>query len=419
MRILSINCGSSTLKFDYFHFSDKPNGVNRRIAHGIAAGIGVGGAISFTSPADVPIIKKLKLADHSDAMEKVLNLMAQNGLTTSRKLSAIGHRVVHGGGRFFEPTLIDDDVIKVIKNVDSLAPEHNDPSLVAIKAMRKRVNPAIPMVAVFDTAFHRSLPERAWRYAIPQDIADRHGIRRYGFHGLAHRYMSERYAAIAGIPTNSLKLITLQLGNGCSAAAIDGGRPIDTSMGFTQLEGLVMGTRSGDIDPSLVNYIARCEKISSNEAEDLLNRKSGLLGLSGKWRDMRELLRDEAAGDAAASLAIDIFCYRARKYVGAYLAALGGADAIILGGGIGENAAPVRARILSGMEWCGLTLDEKRNEAAVATEGCIDNNGCISADGSNIKAYVIPVDEASVIARDTMDLIKRLGSTRVQAADKK
>jgi acetate kinase len=401
MRILAINCGSSTLKFDYFHFSDKPNGIDRRIAHGIAAGIGVGGAISFTSSADVQIIKKLKLIDHSDATDKVLYLMAQNGITTTRKLNAIGHRVVHGGDRFIEPTLIDDEVIKAIEDVSSLAPLHNEPSLITIKAMRKKVALAVPHVAVFDTAFHRSLPERAWRYAIPQALADKHGIRRYGFHGLAHRYMSERYAAIAGVPSKSMKLITLQLGNGCSAAAIEGGRPIDTSMGFTPLEGLVMGTRSGDIDPSLVNFIARCEKMKADEVEELLNKKSGLLGLSGKWRDMRELLKAEQAGDAGAALAIDIFCYRARKYIGAYLAALGGADAVIFGGGIGENAPSVRSRILSGMERCGLSLDEKRNASAVGVEQCI------SADGSDIKVYVIPVDEASIIARDTMDCIKR------------
>ena len=404
MRILSINCGSSTLKFDYFHFSDKPNGIDRRIAHGIAAGIGVGGAISFTSSADVQIIKKMKLADHSDATEKVLRLMAQHGLTTSSKINAIGHRVVHGGDRFIEPTLIDDEVIEAIEDVSSLAPLHNEPSLIAIKAMRESVDPAIPMVAVFDTAFHHAVPERAWRYAIPRELADKHHIRRYGFHGLAHRYMSERYAVIAGVPSASLKLITLQLGNGCSAAAIDGGRSVDTSMGFTPLEGLVMGTRSGDIDPSLVGFIARREKIGSDQVEEILNKKSGLLGLSGKWRDMRELLRAEKDGDAGAALAIDIFCYRARKYIGAYLAALGGADAVIFGGGIGENAPSVRARILSGMGWCGLSLDEVRNESATRVE-C-----CISADGSAIKAYVIPVDEASIIARDTMDCIKRAAS---------
>jgi len=191
------------------------------------------------------------------------------------------------------------------------------------------------------------------------------------------------------------------MGNGCSAAAIEGGCPIDTSMGFTPLEGLVMGTRSGDIDPSLVNYIARCEKISSDQVEELLNKKSGLLGLSGKWRDMRELLKAEQGGDAGAALAIDIFCYRARKYVGSYLAALGGADAIIFGGGIGENAPSVRSRILSGMDWCGISLDEVRNESVTRIEGCI------STDDSSIKAYVIPVDEASIIARDTMACIKK------------
>ena len=401
MRILAINCGSSTLKFDLFHFSDKAGGIDRRIAHGIVAGIGVGGAISFTSSADVPIIKKMRIADHNEATEKALYLMAQHGLTTSSKLNAIGHRVVHGGDRFIEPTLIDDDVIKAIEDVSSLAPLHNEPSLITIKAMRKSVNPAVPMVAVFDTAFHHSMPERAWRYAIPRELADKHGIRRYGFHGLAHRYMSERYAAIVSLPSKSLKLITLQLGNGCSAAAIDGGRSVDTSMGFTPLEGLVMGTRSGDIDPSLVNFIAKQEKIGSNQVEEMLNKKSGLLGLSGRWRDMRELLKAEQDGDADAALAIDIFCYRARKYIGAYLAALGGADAVIFGGGIGENAPSVRSRILSGMERCGLSLDEVRNASAVGVEQCI------SADSSAIKAYVIPVDEASVIARDTMDCIKR------------
>jgi len=401
MRILSINCGSSTLKFDLFHFSDKAGGIDRRIAHGIAAGIGMGGAISFTSSADVPIIKKLKLIDHSDATDKVLRLMAQHGLTTSSKLNAIGHRVVHGGDRFIEPTLIDDEVIEAIEDVSSLAPLHNEPSLIAIKAMRESVDPAIPMVAVFDTAFHHAVPERAWRYAIPRELADKHHIRRYGFHGLAHRYMSERYAAIAGVPSASLKLITLQLGNGCSAAAIDGGRSVDTSMGFTPLEGLVMGTRSGDIDPSLVGFIARREKIGSDQVEEILNKKSGLLGLSGRWRDMRELLKAEQQGDAGAAMAIDIFCYRAHKYIGAYLAALGGADAVIFGGGIGENAPSVRSRILSDMGWCGLSIDEKRNASAVGVEQCI------SADGSGIKAYVIPVDEASVIARDTANCIKR------------
>jgi acetate kinase len=258
-------------------------------------------------------------------------------------------------------------------------------------------------VATFDTAFHRTLPERASRYAIPLELADKHRIRRYGFHGLAHRYMTERYAAITATPLEQVKLVTLQLGNGCSATAIEGGRSVDTSMGFTPLEGLIMGTRSGDVDPSLAGILARREGVDIEEAEAWLNTRSGLLGVSGRSSDMRELLEAEANGDDRAALAVDMFCYRARKYVGAYLAALDGADAVVFGGGIGENAPPVRARICAGMEWCGLTLDEGRNARTVGCEGRI------STDDSRVHAYVIQVNEAAVIARDTVRCLRRPG----------
>jgi acetate kinase len=251
------------------------------------------------------------------------------------------------------------------------------------------------MVAVFDTAFHRSLPIVASRYAIPQELADKHHIQRYGFHGIAHRYLAERCAARMGRPLEDLKLITLQLGNGCSAAAVAAGRSVDTSMGLTPLEGLIMGTRSGDIDPSLPGFLARREGVAVEEVDRWLNHRSGLLGLSGRSQDMRELLHAEQEGDAGASLAIDMFCYRARKYVGAYLAVLGGADAVVFGGGIGENAPAVRARICSGMDWCGLSLDPGRNA------GTIGREGRISAEGAGLEAHVLPVDEASVIARET------------------
>ena len=404
MKVLAINSGSSTLKFDFFYLGVKKTEVNKdlRLVYGSVDGIGSGGAFRFILESGVQIQKTMPFPDHNAATKQALLLLDGRGLLSPKELDAIGYRVVHGGERFIEPTLIDDEVIKAIEEVSSLAPLHNEPALVTIKAMRAAINPSIPMVAVFDTAFHNSMPERAWRYAIPQDLADKHHIRRYGFHGLAHRYMSERYAVLAGKPASSLKLITLQLGNGCSAAAIDGGKSIDTSMGFTPLEGLVMGTRCGDIDPSLVSFIARQKKISSDQVEEILNKKSGLLGISGSTRDMKYLLKAEQEGDANAALAIDIFCYHVRKYIGAYLAALGGADAVIFGGGIGENAPSVRARILRGMDWCGLALDEQRNTETDTAEGCI------SADGSAIKAYVIPVDEASVIAHDTENCIKRL-----------
>jgi len=257
------------------------------------------------------------------------------------------------------------------------------------------------MVATFDTAFHRTLSEGASRYAIPLELADKHRIRRYGFHGLAHRYMTERYAAITGTPLEGVKLVTLQLGNGCSATAIEGGRSVDTSMGFTPLEGLMMGTRSGDVDPSLAGFLARREAVDIEAAEAWLNTRSGLLGVPGRSSDMRELLEAEAAGDDRAALAVEMFCYRARKYVGACLAALGGADAVVFGGGIGENAPPVRARICAGMGWCGLMLDEERNARTVGSEGRI------STDDSWVHAYVIQVNEAAIIAADTARCLSR------------
>jgi len=258
----------------------------------------------------------------------------------------------------------------------------------------------VPMVATFDTAFHRTLPERAFRYAIPLKLADKHHIRRYGFHGLAHRYMTERYAAITSTPVEQVKLVTLQLGNGCSATAVEGGRSVDTSMGFTPLEGLMMGTRSGDVDPSLAGFLARREGVGVEEAEGWLNTRSGLLGVSGRSSDMRALLEAEGRRDAGAALAVDMFCYRVRKYVGAYLATLGGADAVVFGGGIGENAPSVRARICAGMDWCGLTLDDDRNARTIGSEGRI------STDDSKVHAYVILVDEAAVIAHDTVQCLR-------------
>jgi len=291
-------------------------------------------------------------------------------------------------------------VLGAIEALTDLAPLHNAPSLKAIRAARAVLGDGVPMVATFDTAFHRTLPARAWRYAIPLELAEKHRIRRYGFHGLAHRYMTERYAAIASRPLQEVKLVTLQLGNGCSATAIDGGRSVDTSMGFTPLEGLMMGTRSGDADPSLAGFLARQEGVDVGEVESWLNTRSGLLGVSGRSGDMRELLEAENDGDGRGALAVEMFCYRVRKYVGAYLAALGGAEALVFGGGIGENAPSVRARICAGMDWCGLKLDQGRNAGAIGREGRI------SRDDSWLHAYVVPVDEAAVIARDTVRCLR-------------
>jgi len=403
MKILVINCGSSTLKFQLIETEgDAAGDRQRRLARGIVDGIGGPGAVDFAVENGESRRSSVAAADHGEATGGVVAWLESVGLLADG-LDGVGHRVVHGGDRFLEPTLIDDEVIEAIEALTDLAPLHNAPSLKAIRAARAALGAGVPMVATFDTAFHRTLPQRASRYAIPLELADRHRIRRYGFHGLAHRYMTERFAAITATPLGQVRLVTLQLGNGCSATAVEGGRSVDTSMGFTPLEGLIMGTRSGDVDPSLAGFLARREGVDIDEAEAWLNTRSGLLGVSGRSSDMRELLEAEAGGDERARLAVDMFCYRARKYVGAYLAALGGADAVIFGGGIGENAPLVRSRICAGMGWCGLTLDEARNVRTVASEGRI------STDDSGVHAYAIPVDEASVIARDTVRCLRGPG----------
>jgi acetate kinase len=398
MRVLAVNCGSSTLKFQLFELEpkDKVYGHEERLARGLVEEIGTRGSLSFTIEGGKSLRKTTTIADHDQATRQVLEWLESRGLLKRDGSWVVGHRVVHGGDRFTESTRIDDQVLKAIEALSELAPLHNDPALQAIHAAREALGPEVPMVAVFDTAFHTALPQKASEYAIPRDFAARHEIRRYGFHGIAHQYMTERYGVIASRPIEGTKLITLQLGNGCSAAAVARGRSIDTSMGFTPLEGLMMGTRSGDLDPSLPCFLARREGMEIEEVEDWLNTRSGLLGVSGRSRDMRDLLKAAQQGDANADLAVEMFCYRIRKYIGAYLAVLGGADAIIFGGGIGENAAEVRTRICAGMEWCGLRLDEDRNARAVGSEDRI------SGANSRLHAYVIPVDEALMIARETV-----------------
>jgi acetate kinase len=331
------------------------------------------------------------VADHGEAMRRALSLLEAEDLLGD--IEALGHRVVHGGPRFNSPVRIDDEVIAAIDAVSELAPLHNEPALRAIQAARDHLGDDRPMVATFDTAFFTALPEVASAYAIPRDLAEKHAIRRYGFHGLAHRYMVQRFRQLRP-DVRSPRLITLQLGNGCSATASVDGRPIDTSMGFTPLEGLVMGTRSGDIDPSLPLYLAEKEALSTTEVASLLNKRSGLLALSGRSQDMRDLEAAAREGDERSRLAIDVFSYRVKKYVGAYLAALGGADGIIFGGGIGEHSAAVRERVCAGMEWAGIRLDPRRNGVAG------DGEARITDDTSAIDCWVVAVDEAAIIAVD-------------------
>jgi len=401
MKVLAINCGSSTLKFQVIEVQGEAAAAGeRRLASGTVDKIGGRAAIEFTAENDERLQATAMVADHGEATQRVLAWLGAHGLLEPDGLEAIGHRVVHGGDHFAVPALIDDKVIDAIEALSELAPLHNEPSLRAIRATRAALGPAMPMVAIFDTAFHSTMPEWASRYAIPQELATRHRIRRYGFHGLAHRYMVERYAAITSTPMEQVKLITLQLGNGCSATAVERGRSVDTSMGFTPLEGLMMGTRSGDLDPSLAGFLARSEAVDVEEVEGWLNTRSGLLGVSGRSQDMRELLEAERQGDHRAALAVEMFCYRVRKHIGAYLSILGGAHSVIFGGGIGENAPTVRARICAEMDWCGLILDQDHNAAAIGIEERI------SVDNAQVHAYVILVDEAVIIARDTVSCLR-------------
>ena len=369
MNVLAVNCGSSTLKFALF---EATNGELTRISHG---------------KREVPS------GGHAVAAKAMLDELRAAG----RPIDAVGHRVVHGGERFRTAVRVDDAVLGDIRAMSELAPLHNGPALDAMAAIREGLGSEVPMVACFDTAFHRTMPDRASHYAIDVALARKHGVYRYGFHGLAHRSMTERYAALSGKPAAEARLITVQLGAGCSIAAIDRGRSIDTSMGFTPLEGMVMATRSGDIDPAAVGYIARREGVLEAEVLGWLNTRSGLLGLSGVSADMRELLEIERRDDERAALAIDMFCYRVRKYIGAYVAALGGADAVVFGGGIGERSPEVRSRICAELQWLGLTLEEGRNEAG--------EEGRISAGNSRVAAYIARVDEERIVAADTIAIL--------------
>lgn len=401
MKVLVINCGSSTLKFKLFEVEEGNSGSPResKVACGSVDRIGgEGSSVDFFSENGESLQELVAVPDHDEAFRCALDWLRSTGLVAPEGPDAIGHRVVHGGEHFSEPVLIEDEVMGVIEALVELAPLHNGPSLATIRAARALLGPSVPMVAVFDTAFHRTMPEHASLYAIPRKLTDRYHIRRYGFHGTAHRYMTERYADIVGEPVDGVKLITLQLGNGCSATAVKDGRSVETSMGFTPLEGLVMGTRCGDIDPSLVRFLAEQEGVGVVEVEGWLNKRSGLLGVSGISRDMRELL--EAGGDPGATLAIEMFCHRIRKYVGAYLAVMDSADAVVFGGGIGENVPEIRARVCTGMGWCGLELDEERNARTVKAEGRI------STEDSTLHAYVILVDEEMLIAHDTVRCLR-------------
>lgn len=407
MNVLVVNSGSSSLKFQVIATDLEQIGQDKdeRICRGEVEGIGGEAIIRIKHRNQPSQTLTASLRDVAATLEYLLRYIASDRsgiaeIKSAADMNAVGHRVVHGGEMFKESALIDDWVLKGIEDCIDLAPLHNPNNIKGIQAARELFGRDVPQVAVFDTSFHHSLPEQAYLYAIPYHLYRRHRIRRYGFHGTSHRYVAFRYRALRGLTRQQTNIITLHLGNGCSAAAIRGGSPVDTSMGMTPLEGLVMGSRSGDLDPAVVSVIARKEGLSASEVDMLLNTQSGLLGISGLTSDMRELQAElEEHDDRRVRLAIEIFCYRARKYIGAYLAAMNGADAVVFTGGIGENSPDVRARICAGMEWAGLHLDTAKNQETVGREAKISTND------SKMRAYAIPTDEELLIARDTVRVI--------------
>ncbi|HZT59368.1 MAG TPA: acetate kinase [Pyrinomonadaceae bacterium] len=405
MNILVLNCGSSSVKFQIIATDLERIARNEdvRLARGLVERVGGAGLVTLHAEGRAPQRSAAPVRDMRAAVELILRWACSEdsgveGVSSVADIQAVGHRVVHGGEHFTHSVLITDEVLRGIEDCIDLAPLHNPANLKGIAAARDVFGAGLPQAAVFDTAFHQTLPDYAYLYALPYQLYRRHRVRRYGFHGTSHRYVAYRYRQLRGIEREQTNVITLHLGNGCSAAAIRAGDSVDTSMGLTPLEGLVMGTRSGDLDPAIVDFLAAKEGLSANEVETLLNKQSGLLGISGLTNDMRELLAEaHENNDRRARLAVEIFCYRVRKYIGSYLAAMGSADAVIFTGGIGENSAEVRARICDNLAWMGLELDAEQNAAQVS-----GREGLISKEGSRLAAYVIPTDEELLIARDTV-----------------
>jgi acetate kinase len=391
-RVLVVNTGSSSIKYQLFEMDGR-----QALASGLVERIGEAGArLTHRSGDAEPLVVEDRIADHSEGFDRVFAAFEAAGGPIG-ELAGIGHRVVHGGDRLTEPTRIDDAAIAAIADQAPLAPLHNPSNLLGIRIAMASF-PDTPQVAVFDTAFHQTMPPRAWRYAVPADLAAQLRIRRYGFHGTSHAYVSRKAAEHLGRPAGELNLVTLHLGNGASVAAVAGGRCIDTSMGLTPLEGLVMGTRSGDLDPAVVFYLHREAGLSVDDIDDLLNKRSGMLGLAGA-NDMREVERRAAEGDQAAAEALDVYCYRIRKYVGAYAAALGRLDALVFTAGIGENSDDVRAGVCQGLEGLGVALNPKRNRSRSGRPRTI------SPDDSKVAVLVVPTNEELEIAEQTLAVI--------------
>ena len=401
MKVLVLNSGSSSIKFRVY----EAQGEIRELARGIVERIGEEiSRVRYRGPRG-EIEYEARIANHEEGLGHVLKALTdpeKGVISDPSEIRGVGHRVVHGGDAVSQPVVVDEEVEAAIERFAVMAPLHNPANLAGIRAAKK-VFPDALHVAVFDTAFHQTLPEEAYLYAIPYEYYEKYRVRRYGFHGISHMYVAERAAEILGRPLEELRIITCHLGNGASLAAVKGGRSVETSMGLTPLEGLVMGTRSGDIDPSIFYFLMKWEGLSADEVYTLLNKRSGLLGLSGISNDVRVLTERMEAGDEAAARALRVYAHRVKKYIGAYMAVLGGADAIVFTAGVGENSALMRSMILEGLEGLGIVLDEEKNRDPAA------HGYVVSSDSSQVKVLVIPTNEELVIARETLRLLKSKG----------
>ena len=397
MKTLVINCGSSSLKYQLIDMATEDCMVQ-----GLVERIGIEGSIltQKVEGKDKYVINS-DIKDHKEAIRLVLEALVDpvHGVIKSMdEISAVGHRVVHGGEKYSDSVLINDEVLQSIKDCIVLAPLHNPPNVIGIEAC-KELMPNTPMVAVFDTAFHQTMPKHAYICPLPYELYEKYGVRKYGFHGTSHKYVSNKVAEAMGKDIKGLKIITCHLGNGCSLAAVKNGKSIDTSMGFTPLAGVMMGTRSGSIDPSVISFLIEQHGYTIEEIDELLNKKSGVLGISGVSSDFRDVLAAGEAGNERAKLALEIFYYKVRTQIAAYAGAMGGVDVIVFTAGIGENSSITRREILRGLEFFGFTINDEKNEL----RGHIQE---ISNEDSKVKVYVVPTNEELMIARDSAKLVK-------------
>ena len=396
MNILVINCGSSSLKYQLIN--SETEGV---LAKGLCERIGIDGMLTYQPEGGEKEKSEIAMPTHTEAINAVLAALTNEKSGVIKSLSevgAVGHRVVHGGEKFTSSCLINDESMKAIEECNDLAPLHNPANLIGIRACQELM-PGVPMVAVFDTAFHQTMPDVAYTYGIPYEYYEKYKVRRYGFHGTSHSYVSKRTAEIVGKPYDQMKIIVCHLGNGASISAVNCGKSVDTSMGLTPLEGLVMGTRSGDLDPAIIDFVGKKEGLSLDEMNEVLNKKSGMLGISGVSSDGRDLEAAAETGNKRAQLALDVFDYRVIKYIGAYAAAMNGVDAIAFTAGIGENNIKMRKDVCSSLTYLGVKLDEEKNNVR-------GEEKIISADDSKVQVLLVPTNEELAIARETLALVK-------------